>query len=68
MTEASIELISIKLCVKFMVMESCESVENKCHSSRGDACEDNCLEESCYEVVFSTATSVLWLLCTFRCW
>ena len=64
----SIELISITLCVKVMVVESCESAENKCHYSRGDACVDNCLEESCYEVVFSTETSSLWLLCGFRCW
>ena len=62
------ELISITLCVKVVVVESCESAENKFHSSRRGACVDNCLGESCYEVVFSSETSSLWLLCGFRCW
>ena len=46
-------------------MESCESAEKKCHSGRGDAFADDCLEESCYKVAFSTDTSRLWLLCDF---
>ena len=37
------ELISITLCVKVVVVENCESAESKCHSGRGDACENNCL-------------------------
>ena len=45
-----------------MVVESCESAENMCHSSREEACVDKFLEESCYEVVFGTETFLFWVL------